>query len=201
MAKKTRPEYVCSSCNARFARWSGRCSTCDSWNTLVLDENPAPQIPSGPSTPPRATILSQVSITETTRLMSGIDEFDLVCGHGIVPGCVMLVGGEPGIGKSTLALHIAHAFHTLYISGEESPAQVRDRAARLAISGDNIVISNTTDSAGIEQLIQEHNPQFVIVDSVQTISTDGAAGLPGSVSQIRESASRLAQFAKSRNLP
>lgn len=171
---------------------------CGEWNTIVEAEAPAAAKTAAPVADVIA--LGSVAFSPVHRIMTGIGEFNLVCGGGVVPGSVILVGGEPGIGKSTLALQIAGYFKTLYISGEESPAQIRLRAERIGCNMGGIMLST---SCGVEQIIglaESERPQCIIVDSIQTLYSSEIPGLKGSVSQVRESASRLAEAAKRLNV-
>ncbi len=188
--------FVCSSCGTDFPKWQGKCTACGEWNTIVEAEQSAPA-QAGPSGD--VISLGSIAFSPVHRIMTGIGEFNLVCGGGVVPGSVILIGGEPGIGKSTLALQVAGYFKTLYISGEESPAQIRLRADRIGCPTEGIRLST---SCGVEQIIalaETEKPQCLIVDSIQTLYSSEIPGLKGSVSQIRESASRLAEAAKRLN--
>lgn len=196
MAKK-RNSYVCISCGTEFPKWTGKCVQCGEWNSIVEAEKHAPVKEEHAS----AQKLSEISEAEVQRLPSGNSEFDLVCGGGIVKGAVTLIGGEPGIGKSTLSLQLASAFKTLYISGEESPVQVRQRADRLGVNKENILISTTTIVENILELVDKEKPETIFIDSIQTVSSSSIAGPPGSVAQLRESAIRLTQAAKSKGIP
>jgi DNA repair protein RadA/Sms len=191
---RQRKIYVCASCGADFAKWQGKCSACGEWNTIVESES-APAAVHGP--PPDVIPLAEVKHGAADRIRTGIGEFNLVCGGGIIPGSVILIGGEPGIGKSTLALQIAGYFSTLYISGEESPLQLRLRAERLGCNIKNILISTASNVEQIIGLAESARPQCLVVDSIQMLYSSAVPGLKGSVSQIRESASRLSDAAKS----
>jgi DNA repair protein RadA/Sms len=194
MARK-KTVFYCTSCHVQYAKWQRKCSSCNSWNTI----EEMPQETSGNNRKGEAVTLGSVPREETQRISTTIDEFDLICGGGIVPGSVILIGGEPGIGKSTIALQVASHIKALYISGEESPAQVAQRAERLGLD-DTISLSVNTSVDQIESLIAEKNPRCCIIDSIQTISSPDTAGSAGSVSQIRESASRLTDMAKKRGI-
>lgn len=198
MAKKD-PSYLCNSCGKEFMKWQGRCPHCGDWNTIIEQ---APGKKTDPKiAPPPATALAAVSYAGIERLRTGLREFDLVCGGGVVPGSVILIGGEPGIGKSTLALQIAAAFSSLYVSGEESPVQIRLRADRLGVPVDRIHLATATDADEIAAVAVAHKPECLIVDSIQTLTVSSAPGIAGSVSQVRESASRLVDVAKSTGIP
>ncbi|OHD68505.1 MAG: DNA repair protein RadA [Spirochaetes bacterium RBG_16_49_21] len=185
--------YICTSCGTDFPKWQGKCSVCNEWNTIV--EAQAPPAPAH-AAPADVIPLAAVEYGTAPRIQTGIGEFNLVCGGGIVPGSVILIGGEPGIGKSTLALQIAGFFNALYISGEESPLQLRLRAERLGCNVGNIHISTTTNVDQIISLAESGKPECLIIDSIQMLYSSSIPGLKGSVSQIRESASRLAEAAK-----
>lgn len=197
MAKR-RQSYRCVSCGEEFSKWLGRCPACGEWNSI---EESLPSRNDAPADGAHASLLSSFGANEVSRLRTGLGEFDLVCGGGIVPGSVILVGGEPGIGKSTLALQIAGAFNSLYISGEESPAQLRQRADRLEVDPSRIAVSTITTIPHIQATIEKNRPECVVVDSIQTLSVPDAGGVAGSVSQIRESTARLIEIAKKLSIP
>jgi len=213
---KTKTVYRCTDCGADYSKWQGRCDTCGGWNTLV-EEAAAPRVPAKGAGSARrlggsATLgeggsvaaaprLRDVSGSERERWQTGLDEFDFVLGGGIVPGSMVLVGGEPGIGKSTLLLQIAARLQqtgrsTLYVSGEESPLQVKLRSDRLdEPAGDVALLSETL----LETMIATGTasaPDLMIVDSIQTVFTQDLEGAPGNVGQVRECAARLMRFAK-----
>lgn len=196
MAKKT-TSYVCVSCGNELTKWLGKCPSCDEWNSIVEIDTSKP----GEKKEKKVIPLSAITSEELTRIKTGIQEFDLVCGGGIVPGSVILVSGEPGIGKSTLALQIARSFKTLYISGEESPVQLRHRAERLEIGEEEILVSPNTDVDDIKTLAETEKPRCIIIDSIQTLYTAQIPGPVGSVSQIKESAQRLIDIAKGTGIP
>ncbi|OHD63777.1 MAG: DNA repair protein RadA [Spirochaetes bacterium RBG_13_51_14] len=193
---RQRKYYICTACGTDFAKWQGKCAACGEWNSIVEADAPAP---AGPVVPADVITLADVEYSAVNRFTTGIGEFNLVCGGGVVPGSVILIGGEPGIGKSTLALQIAGFFRTLYISGEESPVQIRLRAERIGSPLNAIQLSSATDVEQIIRLAESVKPQCVIIDSIQTLYSSDIPGLKGSVSQIRESASRLAGAAKRLN--
>lgn len=201
--------YVCQECGSAFLRWEGQCRTCGAWNSLVetvVHEAPTrPRAPRAGGAP--ATSLSDLAETELPRLAVGIDEFDRVLGGGIVPGSLVLVGGDPGVGKSTLLLQAAAGIirtttggWVLYASGEESAGQVRLRARRLGLldgpEGSAIRVLPESDVEAIATLARAERPTLVVVDSIQTMSVAELDGPPGSVGQVRESALRLMELAK-----
>lgn len=210
---KARLQYVCQQCGANSARWMGRCSECGAWNSYVEEVRPA----SGQrgqarvadlrarSSAPVAQPLAAVSLAEADRISTDIGEFDRVLGGGIVPGSMVLIGGDPGIGKSTLLLQAAASVASagrpvLYVSGEESARQVRLRAERLgALTPELLVLAETSVDAAISQ-IEAINPSLVIIDSIQTMFLEGVPSSPGNVTQLRECTLRLMNVAKSRNV-
>jgi DNA repair protein RadA/Sms len=202
---KLKTLYCCQQCGHQSPRWQGRCPSCQVWNSLV-EEVVEASAPSAAATeasltaaPP--TLLADVSVDEAPRMRSAIDELDRVLGGGIVPGSVVLVGGEPGIGKSTLLLNMAGALAAarqtvLYVSGEESMAQTKLRAARLGLSDAAIFLLAQTRLEAIIEAVKQVKPDVVIVDSVQVIETEALASAPGSVGQVRACAYALVQAMK-----
>ena len=185
--------FVCASCGTGYVKWQGRCDSCGEWNTIVQAEAPSKRTARGN---PAVMSLREATQAEEARLLTEMREFNLVCGGGMVPGSVILIGGEPGIGKSTLALQVGASFRTLYIAGEESPHQVRLRALRIGCAMEGIVIATATEVEEIVAIAEETKPQCVVIDSIQTLYSSDVPGIRGSVSQIRESASRLADLAR-----
>ncbi|MEM6589711.1 MAG: DNA repair protein RadA [Pseudomonadota bacterium] len=203
MAKMNR--FVCSECSATFAKWSGQCDACGAWN-CITEEAPL-------STGPGKAALgskrgSSIALTDLAeqeapppRTASGIEEFNRVLGGGLVPSSATLVGGDPGIGKSTLLLQAAASFaqkgmKTLYISGEEASAQIRMRAARLGLSEAPVKLATATSMRDILTTLEAENPGLVIIDSIQTMWADTVDSAPGSVSQVRATCHELTTFAK-----
>ncbi len=208
---KTKTLFVCQTCGAQSPRWVGRCQECDNWNTYVEENvgvvsSAASSLRSPIRTNVDPVLLSTVSADEENRLVTRVLEFDRVMGGGIVPGSVTLIGGDPGIGKSTLSLQISCSLakdgaRVLYISGEESIKQTKMRADRITQkAGDALYIVNQIDVNMIIDHINELNPGVVIIDSIQVVNLPGLASSPGSVSQVRESASILTQVAKARGI-
>lgn len=199
---KLRTLYVCQQCGYQSIKWAGRCQSCGMWNTLV-EELAEPQAPSGPASPEDAqpTLLTAVSLEDAVRLQTGVGEFDRVLGGGIVSGSVTLVGGEPGIGKSTLLLSVAGALaalgHTvLYVSGEESLRQTKLRATRLGLGSSLIHLLAQTQLETVIEAIKQLKPQVVIVDSIQVIETSALSSAPGSIGQVRACAHELVRLVK-----
>ncbi|MBM3730994.1 MAG: DNA repair protein RadA [Actinobacteria bacterium] len=206
---KLRVVYRCTECAASFPKWAGRCVSCGAWNSLVEDvEGPEPQLASlavgmslvAPGVPkPITEIDSAVGQPQPTT----IPELDRVLGGGLVPGSVTLLGGEPGVGKSTLLMQLLAAWpkKTLYITAEESTQQVRLRAERLGALGDNVWLLAEMSLPNIFNAIQQVSPDLVVIDSIQTIADPELSSPPGSVVQVRGCAHRLVQEAKHRSLP
>ncbi|MBI4329837.1 MAG: DNA repair protein RadA [Chloroflexi bacterium] len=207
MDKGRRVVYVCQQCGRESLRWSGRCPGCDQWNTLAETSVAAGLGPSGSRKPSqnRPLELPSVSFDTPQRLPLGFKELDRVLGGGLVAGSLVLIAGEPGIGKSTLLLQVCAGVtggrgKALYISGEESVQQLKLRADRLGIAGKDLFLLAETGLENILGSIQELSPRLTIIDSIQTISGDGA-GAAGSISQVRECTLRLMELAKGRGEP
>ena len=201
--------YVCQACGAAHLRWEGQCRTCSAWNTLVetLVREPEQKRRLSPASPERANVpksLSGLREAEPVRTPTGISELDRVLGGGLVPGSVVLLGGEPGIGKSTLLLQAAAGLtaigDVLYATGEESAGQVRLRAGRLGLlegaAGERIRVVAENEVGRIAELSREARPGVLVVDSIQAVTVDELEGPAGSVGQVRESALRLMELAK-----
>lgn len=204
---KLRSSYVCQQCSYESPQWYGKCPECGSWNSLVETVKQTGPAPSDKRSSTRRTDvtaqrLSDVKHIEKNRLKSGFAEFDRVMGGGIVAGSVTLLAGDPGIGKSTLLLHVIAKTGGLYVSGEESAEQVKLRAKRLGIEGNNIIVLPDTDAGNIAAAIGtgEKLP-LVIVDSIQTLTSADLDGMAGSVGQIRHCAEILVAAAKSKGVP
>ncbi|MEM9240451.1 MAG: DNA repair protein RadA [Pseudomonadota bacterium] len=203
MAKMNR--YVCTECSASFAKWSGQCDACGAWNAIV-EEAPLSTGPGKAALGAKrgsALSLSDLSTEEAPppRTACAIEEFNRVLGGGLVPASATLVGGDPGIGKSTLLLQAAASFayrglKTLYISGEEASAQIRMRAARLGLADAPVKLATATSMRDIVTTLETENPGLVIIDSIQTMWADTVDSAPGSVSQVRATCHELTTFAK-----
>ena len=207
---KIKTAFFCQNCGYESAKWTGKCPSCNEWNTfveeLIQKEDPKKVNWNGyDEKKSRKTIsLSEVSAGEETRIFCSDTELNRVLGGGIVPGSIILVAGEPGIGKSTLFLQNAlelKRVKTLYISGEESEQQIKMRADRLKISNEDFYLLTETATQVIFQEIKKLRPDLVIVDSIQTLHTNYIESSPGSVSQIRECAAEFQRFAKETNTP
>ena len=214
---KTKTVYTCQNCGATSPKWVGKCSSCGEWNTYVEEivaKNPAPtdwQTASGPAkkTTARPVSIAEITYSDESRTSTSDAELDRVLGGGIMPGSLVLIGGEPGIGKSTLMLQIALSLphqRVLYVSGEESDQQIKGRAERLqtVISSTkpaNCFILGETSVPVIFQQIAVLEPSIVVIDSIQTLQSDRVESGAGSVSQVRECTAQLMKFAKESNTP
>jgi len=204
-ATKTRNAYICNACGVRLPKWSGQCPDCGAWN--LVEEVPALPAPAGRAGytgdlegGSEAILLTAVEPQERARLGSGIAELDRVLGGGLVQGSVVLIGGDPGIGKSTLLLQACAALGqghpVLYVSGEESPQQVSLQARRLGLTGEGVRLLPETCVEQVLARAAVERPRIMVVDSIQTLHTELLQSAPGSVSQVRETAARLVRFAK-----
>lgn len=207
---KVKNVFVCQSCGSIHSKWMGKCTSCGQWNTIVEEvrtiEKKIPMwgLHQEAFSQNSAIPIHLIEPKSEDRISSADPEFDRVLGGGIVPGSLILVGGEPGIGKSTLMLQMAlrlKGLRVMYICGEESPAQIRMRAGRIgSVDSDCLILSETSLTRIFEQ-IRKVQPQMIIVDSIQTLYTDVIESAPGSVSQIRESASEFMHYAKHHDVP
>ncbi len=206
MAKtSTRPTHTCTECGWTTVRWVGRCGECQTWGSVT--EAGAAKLTQVKSSVPvsKAVPISQISADLATRALTGIGELDRVLGDGLVPGVVVLLAGEPGVGKSTLLLEVAARWAkagrtTLYVTGEESAAQVRLRAGRTDAVADQLYLAAETDLGTVLGHIEEVQPSLMVLDSVQTIGTAEADGSPGGVTQVREVTAALVRVAKRRGM-
>ena len=202
MAKRERSVYCCNECGFETANWAGKCPSCGAWNSLVefkLDHAKSVQGASNRLERVKPKRITELDMSEEIRLPTGISELDRVLGGGAVVGSLVLVGGAPGIGKSTLLLQMCGNLpgrKILYVTGEESERQLKLRSVRLGVNGENILVLPETDLGAIIDCIHAQEPELVIVDSIQTISGDDIASAPGSVSQVRECTMRLMRLAK-----
>jgi len=211
---KVRTQYTCSDCGASTSQWVGKCPGCQAWNTLVAETiadsgkrtHRYAEGVTGGVLRPRVMPLAEVSTDKITRLSSGEVELDRVLGGGVVPGSLMLLGGEPGIGKSTLMLQVAMLVSSfgkkvLYVSGEESPEQVRMRAMRIGKVPSDLMVLPETRVPLVLSALKEEDYSLLFIDSVQTLDQPEIDGAPGSVSQIRESVAAITAHAKAHALP
>ena len=204
MAKTAKTIFVCNECGYESAKWMGKCPACNSWNTFFeqkiekVTENGAKKIKEKQE--PKA--LNTYKGQDVSRTSTGFNELDRVLGGGLVKGSLVLLGGEPGIGKSTLILELCDKIKgegkVLYVSGEESAEQIKLRADRLSINNDNILFLGETDISIINETIEELQPKLVIIDSIQTMYSDELSAAAGSVSQVREITSQIMRTCKSK---
>ncbi len=199
---KVKSVFVCSSCGYESAKWLGKCPACNEWNSFYEEKISKDSSKSSSEKRKTATPqkLNSVESKQSVRISTGIGELNRVLGGGLVEGSLVLLGGEPGIGKSTLILQICDKVKVdgpvLYISGEESAEQIKIRADRLKIKSENIMFLSETDIDAIEENINNMNPKLVIIDSIQTMYSDEITSAPGSVSQVREITARIMKMCK-----
>lgn len=211
---KTKTTFFCQACGAQAAKWAGKCNSCGEWNTLVEEivhkENKNDRLQlfssskNGTNQSNKPVLLQDIGLSDFPRIAVPGQELTRVLGGGIVPGSLVLFGGEPGIGKSTLMLQLAlrlKNLRILYVSGEESEQQIKMRAERIGITTDNCFILQETNTQHIFAQINVIQPQLVIIDSIQTIHTSFIESSPGSVSQVKECAAEFLRFAKETNVP
>jgi DNA repair protein RadA/Sms len=206
---KLRLVFACQACGFESSKWLGRCPECGEWNSFLEERQEATPAakgrPASPGIPGRPKPYAAVDGTDADRIPSGLDEFDRVLGGGLVPGSLVLIGGEPGIGKSTLLLQVAHLLgrahgSVLYVSGEESERQIKLRGERLGIAGSGLFLMGETSLERILDEVDALKPAFLVVDSVQTVYSAKFPSAPGSISQVREVATQLLFLAKGRGI-
>lgn len=200
---KNRSRYNCRECGAESAKWAGQCAECGEWNTLIevaAKTSGGVERFAGFAPSSKVQVLDEVDISEVKRLSSGSDELDRVLGGGLVPGSIVLIGGDPGIGKSTLLLQylssIGQSKPVLYVSGEESAEQIAVRARRLGLPGDRLMVMAENRLESMLDTALHQTPAVLVADSIQTFYSEELSAAPGSVSQVRECAARLVRYAK-----
>ncbi|MBB4118561.1 DNA repair protein RadA/Sms [Mesonia hippocampi] len=203
---KVKTSFYCQQCGAQYAKWQGQCSSCKAWNTIaeeVISTDKKDWKTTKSKSKQKPILVKDIKYQQEPRLLTQNKEFNNVLGGGIVPGSLTLLGGEPGIGKSTLLLQIALQlpFKTLYVSGEESQQQIKMRAERITTSFSNCYILTETKTQQIFKHIENFEPEIVIIDSIQTLHSDYIESSPGSISQIRECTSELIKYAKESQVP
>lgn len=209
---KTKTAFFCQQCGYETPKWTGKCPSCGAWNSFVEEivhkddktKKETTWTDDDPKEKNKAHKLSELAPQDETRMLTPDEELNRVLGGGVVPGSVILVAGEPGIGKSTLFLQCALQWKnitTLYVSGEESGQQVKLRAERIGSNNPNLYLLTATDTAALFQEVKKIRPQFLIIDSIQTLESPYVESAAGSVSQVRECAAELQRFAKASNIP
>jgi DNA repair protein RadA/Sms len=206
---KVKTAFYCQNCGTQYAKWQGQCNACKQWNSIVeelivKEDKPGWKAPTGEAKKaPKPLRITEIDSATEIRMDTGDGELNRVLGGGLVPGSLTLLGGEPGIGKSTLLLQISLKlpFRTLYVSGEESQKQIKMRAERITAQADNCFILTETKTQNIFRQIEAIDPEVVIIDSIQTLHSDYIESSAGSISQIRETTAELIKFAKESNVP
>ena len=204
---KLKKAFFCQNCGAQHSQWQGKCNGCGEWNTLIeelLIKNPEKEGDSESSNKASKPVrMDAIDVSAIPKIKTGDTELDRVLGGGLVPGVVILLGGEPGIGKSTLLLQVALQLKkkVLYVSGEESQQQIKLRATRMGLAEDNCFVLSETETQSIFHQLQNIQPQLLIIDSIQTLHSNHIESGAGSVSQIRTSAAELIQYAKTTDVP
>lgn len=207
MSSKIKTTFICTNCGQHFAKWNGRCTACGEWNTLeeTIIEEEKRNTSSRNVSSVKAMPISEISFNDEKRIFTGIDELDRVLGGGVVNGSVILLSGDPGIGKSTILLQVGANFPAdkkiLYVSGEESINQIKLRAERLSVNNPNLYIMAETDTNLICDYISETKPDLIIIDSIQTMQINEIASSAGSVLQVRESTNMFLRVCKEQNIP
>jgi DNA repair protein RadA/Sms len=206
---KTKTQYVCNACGSISPKWGGQCGDCNEWNTMVEQLEPTKADQKGrfagyAGADNQLQKLSSVKVSDTVRIKTSLSELDRVLGGGMVPGSVVLLGGDPGIGKSTILLQsmcrLSESLNTIYVTGEESAQQIYMRSKRLGLNGDNLNLLTETKVETIIATAQLNNPQVMVIDSIQTIYTEHLQSAPGGVAQVRESTAQLVRFAKQKGI-
>ena len=203
---KVKKAFFCQNCGAESAKWVGKCNSCGEWNTyveeVIVKENPK-QASFSSKQQKKPQPIKEIVYTKEERLITNDNELNRVLGGGVVGGSLVLIGGEPGIGKSTLLLQLAvsNPYKLLYVSGEESEQQIKMRAERIGVQNENCFILTETSTTKIFEQAKQMQPQLIVIDSIQTLYTSVIESSPGSVSQIRECTSEMMRFAKETNTP
>ena len=206
MVKQSRFVFVCQSCGYQTAKWMGRCPDCGQWNAFVEERLEKSDKAKRPTPTSQPHTIDAISLDPELRSKTGIVEFDRTLGGGLVPGSLVLIGGDPGIGKSTLILQVLGSLSkqgltSLYLSGEESPQQIKLRANRLSVHSEKLYVLTETCLEDLLERLDQLKPNLFVVDSIQTLYTDTLPSAPGSVGQVREVSSRILSWAKEKNTP
>jgi len=207
MINRTKNVYICKNCKTKFTKWTGYCSNCQSWNTLIdhVESNNKFYFSNNhPHIKKEVCLLSEINLNIQLRVNTGIEELDRILGGGLVLGSAILIGGNPGIGKSTLLLqmlgNLSKIRKVLYVTGEESLEQIATRAQRLKVSSDTLLILAETQMEQILNVILEEKPDIIAIDSIQTVYTSNNSSIPGSINQIRECTGQLISYIKQMNV-
>lgn len=204
---KVKTRFFCSDCGHESPKWVGRCPGCNSWNTMVeeLKEKKTSNRYKAEDFKSKPQKMNDIQFNSSSRFLTKINELNRVLGGGIVPGSLVLIGGDPGIGKSTLLLQMAASVaskqNVLYVSGEESEVQIKSRAERLSVACDHLYLYSENDLLSVLKFVPSIEPNLIIIDSIQTVFSDDLSSAPGSVSQVRECTSQLMRLAKTSNIP
>ncbi len=196
--KSSKTIYICSECGYISQKWLGKCPNCDSWGTFEEEVDIKKAFKNVESSEISISKISEIEIEKEFRMITQYSEFDRVLGGGLIKGEVVLITGSPGIGKSTFLLQLSQEYskigNVFYISGEESPRQIKQRAKRINVNSDNLYILNDTNIEKIEKIILKDMPKVVVIDSIQTLYSENVNSIPGSVTQIRETTLKLIEI-------
>ena len=198
--KKTKAKYICSECGYSSLKWLGKCPNCDSWGTFEEEIDIKSTFRNVESRDVSISKITDIEIEKEFRMVTPFEEFDRVLGGGLIKGEVVLITGSPGIGKSTFLLQLSQEYakigNVFYVSGEESPRQIKQRAERVNVKSENLYILNDTNIEKIESVILKDKPKVVVIDSIQTLYSENVNSIPGSVTQIRETTLKIIEIAK-----
>ena len=198
--KKAKTKYICSECGYNSLKWLGKCPNCDSWGTFEEEIDIKSTFRNVESKEVSISKITEIEIEKEFRMVTPFEEFDRVLGGGLIKGEVVLITGSPGIGKSTFLLQLSQEYakigNVFYVSGEESPRQIKQRAERVNVKSENLYILNDTNIEKIESVILKDKPKVVVIDSIQTLYSENVNSIPGSVTQIRETTLKIIEIAK-----
>ena len=198
--KKEKTKYICSECGYSSLKWMGKCPNCDSWGTFEEEIDIKSTFKNVESQEVSIKKITEIEIEKEFRMVTPFEEFDRVLGGGLIKGEVVLITGSPGIGKSTFLLQLSQEYakigNVFYVSGEESPRQIKQRAERVNVKSENLYILNDTNIEKIESVILKEKPKVVVIDSIQTLYSENVSSIPGSVTQIRETTLKIIEIAK-----
>ena len=198
--KKAKTKYICSECGYNSLKWLGKCPNCDSWGTFEEEIDIKSTFSNVESKEVSISKITEIEIEKEFRMVPPFEEFDRALGGGLIKGEVVLITGSPGIGKSTFLLQLSQEYakigNVFYVSGEESPRQIKQRAERVNVKSENLYILNDTNIEKIESVILKDKPKVVVIDSIQTLYSENVNSIPGSVTQIRETTLKIIEIAK-----